>query len=448
VATVDNIDFPSRPGLPAAQLRAELDAIVARAAALHLNALVFQVRPAGDAFYASRLEPWSEWLTGAQGEAPDGGLDPLAYVIEQAHAAGLQLHAWFNPYRASHPAGKSPAAASHVRTVAPQLVVRYGKYDWMDPGEPLAAKWSLAVIQDVVKRYDVDGVHIDDYFYPYPEKAKPDDKQPLPFPDDASFARYRKGGGKLARDDWRRANIDTFVQRMREVVHDAKPWVQVGISPFGIARPGVPKGIQAGIDQYGDLFADVPRWLREGWLDYLAPQLYWPIDQTAQSFPRLLDYWHGVNPKRRAIWPGLYTGKILAGKAPWRPSELTDQLALVRKAVPESGHVHYSFKALRSDAAAVAGALRTLYAEPVLAPAMPWLEAAAPAAPAGARDGGAATWTVAATTRFVVVRVQRSGRWHTHRIVGGAVGRCEVPPGAVALIAVNAVGVCSPATML
>ena len=167
----------------------------------------------------------------------------------------------------------------------------------MDPGHPTARKWSLAVIQDVVRRYDIDGVHIDDYFYPYPEARRG-------FPDDATYKAYRDRGGRLRRDDWRRSNIDTFVEQMYRIVHADKPWVMVGISPFGIARPGVPKGISAGLDQYGDLYADVPKWLRNGWLDYLAPQLYWPIDQEAQAFDVLLQYWHRHNPKGRAIWPG------------------------------------------------------------------------------------------------------------------------------------------------
>jgi uncharacterized lipoprotein YddW (UPF0748 family) len=351
VATVDNIDFPSRPGLGKAQLQAELDAIVARATELRLNALVFQVRPCADAFYRSPLEPWSEWLTGSQGKAPEGDFDPLAYVIERCHAHGIQLHAWFNPYRARHKtASKSADAKSHVSQQAPHLVLAYGGYQWMDPGEPLAANWSLAVIQDVVKRYDVDGVHIDDYFYPYPDGKKD-------FPDDRSFARYQQGGGQLGRADWRRHNIDTFVQRMYAVVHEAKPHVAVGISPFGIARPGVPAGIKAGIDQYAQLYADVPKWLREGWLDYLAPQLYWPIDQTPQSFPVLLTWWHGQNSKQRAIWPGLATYKMLPGGKGWRAQELSDQLALVRAADRSPGHIHYSFAALRGDQPHIAAKL-------------------------------------------------------------------------------------------
>lgn len=428
VATVDNIDWPSRPGLPTAQARAELDAIVARAAALHLNALVFQVRPAADAFYASPLEPWSEWLTGAQGRAPDEAWDPLAHVIEACHREGLQLHAWFNPFRAGHPAGKSPPAKNHVLTKLPAACVTYGEYRWMDPGNRAAADWSLAVIRDVVARYDVDGVHIDDYFYPYPVKAKGKD---VPFPDDASFQRYQKAGGKLARGDWRRANIDSFVQRMYETVHQEKPWVQVGISPFGIARPGVPAGIQAGIDQYAQLYADVPKWLREGWLDYLTPQLYWPIDQKAQSFAVLLPWWHAQNEKHRHVWPGLNTGRMLEGKAPSRPDELAAELQLVRAQNATQGHVFYSWRSLRTDAPGLVGALRRLYPTPAVPPLSPWLQAPAPKPPAAqiarGADGAGVRWAADANARFAAVQIDQGDGWTTLCVVGAGVGRSPLP---------------------
>jgi uncharacterized lipoprotein YddW (UPF0748 family) len=368
VATVNNIDFPSRKGLSVAQLRGELDAIVERAVALRLNALIFQVRPAADAFYQSPLEPWSEWLTGTQGKAPAGNFDPLSYIIQQSHRAGLQLHAWFNPFRCWHVVSKSKPHESHVTQRAKQLVLPYGKAQWMDPSNETAKKWSLAVIQDVVRRYDIDGVHIDDYFYPYPEDKRP-------FPDAPSFQAYQKGGGKLGRDDWRRYHIDDFVRQMYELVHAEKAWLMVGISPFGIARPGVPKGISAGLDQYADLYADVPKWLRNGWLDYLAPQLYWPIDQQPQAFAKLLDYWHSQNPKGRAIWPGLYTSKIRDGGKNMRATELRDEIELVRSrdnVMP--GHIHFSFKALLDDHAMAARQLSNeSYLAPAKVPVLPWL---------------------------------------------------------------------------
>jgi uncharacterized lipoprotein YddW (UPF0748 family) len=368
VATVNNIDFPSRPGLTVVQLKRELDFIVAQSLSLGLNALVFQVRPAGDAFYRSPLEPWSEWLTGTQGVAPANNFDPLTYIIARCHRSGMQLHAWFNPFRCGHPSAKSKAHASHVTLRAPKLTVKYGRQVWMDPGHPTAQKWSLAVIQDVVRRYDIDGVHIDDYFYPYPEKN-------LPFPDQSSYARYQKNGGKLRRADWRRSNIDSFVERMYRLVHKEKPWVMVGISPFGIAQPGVPSGIEAGLDQYGQLFADVPKWLKNGWLDYLAPQLYWPLDQKSRAFAVLLHYWHQHNPRGRAIWPGLYTSKIRDGGRRIRATELQDEIETIRRAdTAMPGHIHFSFKALLGDHALTGRPLkRYVYRTPALAPQLPWL---------------------------------------------------------------------------
>lgn len=443
VATVNNIDWPSRPGLPAAAAQAELDAIVHRAAELGLNALVFQVRPAGDAFYRSGLEPWSEWLTGAQGRAPDVDWDPLAYVIERCHRRGLQLHAWCNPYRAWHPSAKSAPAKDHVLSRLPAACVRYGSHRWMDPGDERAVEWSLAVLCDIVARYDVDGLHIDDYFYPYPENG-------AAFPDDASYARYRSRGGRLGTGDWRRENIDTFVRRLYRGVHEIKPWVLVGISPFGIARPGVPRGIEAGIDQYGQLYADVPLWLREGWCDYLSPQLYWPIDQRPQSFAVLLPWWLEQNVKQRHIWPGLAAGRVLEGKAPSRRDELVQQIELVRAAATRSpGNVLYSFRSLRTDAAAVGGVLRRLYRSPALVPASPWLAAAAPRAPQArielGRDHHVLHWTAGEDARFLAVQVRTSEGWRLHAVLGAGNGSVELPPDAkeVAVRAVGRTGVLS-----
>ncbi|MBX3464075.1 MAG: family 10 glycosylhydrolase [Planctomycetes bacterium] len=438
VATVNNIDWPSRPGLPTARAKAELDAIVDRAADLGLNGLVFQVRPAGDAFYRSELEPWSEWLTGAQGRAPDGDWDPLAHAIERCHRRGLQLHAWCNPFRAAHPAGKSKPAPNHVLSALPSACVRYGAYGWMDPGDARAVEWSLAVLCDVVARYDIDGLHIDDYFYPYPEKG-------AAFPDDASYGRYRAGGGRLARADWRRANIDEFVQRLYRAVHEVKPWVQVGISPFGIARPGVPAGIEAGVDQFGQLHADVVKWLREGWLDYLAPQLYWPIDQRAQSFAVLLPWWLAQNPRQRHVWPGLNVVGMLARKAPHRPDELEQQVAQIRAASPRTpGFLLYSFQSLRDDAPHVGAALRTRLArEPALAPPVPWLGASPPAPPRASielgRDHHTLRWTAAEAVRFLVVQVRDGNGWRTQAIVGAEVGSLALPADAKQVV-VHAVG--------
>jgi uncharacterized lipoprotein YddW (UPF0748 family) len=428
VATVNNIDWPSRPGLPTATARAELDAIVDRAAELGLNALIFQVRPAGDAFYASRLEPWSEWLTGEQGTAPNPPWDPLAHVIERCHAAGIQLHAWCNPYRAWHPKAKSARPApEHVLSALPSACVRYGSYRWMDPADPQAAAWSLRVLRDIVDRYDVDGLHIDDYFHPYAENGAAG-------PDRDRYVAYRRSGGRLSQSDRRRSHIDDFVERLCATVHRTKPWVQFGISPFGIARPGVPRGIEAGVDQYEHLGADVVKWLREGWVDYLAPQLYWPIDQKPQSFAVLLPWWLEQNVRQRHVWPGLDANRVLERRPPVRNDELVQQVDLIRAAARVPGYVIYSFSALRDNSRQVGGAVRDrLHREPALVPASPWLGAEAPQRPSGAVGEGLVSWNAGSDARFVAVQVRGPNGWRTLTIGGARAGRCALPSDAVAI---------------
>ena len=414
VATVANIDWPSQPGLAAALQRAEATALLDRAAQLGLNAIILQVRPAGDALYPSALEPWSEYLTGAQGRAPAPVYDPLAFWIQEARARGIELHAWFNPYRARHSSARTPLAAPHLAVRQPALARRYGDQLWLDPGEPAAAAHTLAVVADVVRRYDIDAVHIDDYFYPYPAKAGDAD---LPFPDDGAYARFRSGGGVLARDDWRRANVDALVQEMQATVQRIKPWVRFGVSPFGLGRPDRrPPGI-SGFSQFDKLYADVERWFESGWLDYLAPQLYWPIDRAGQSFPVLLDYWIGQNRAGRHVWPGLYTSRITRGEPlgpqSWPGREILDQVALQRARPGASGHIHFSMAALMQDRDGIATLLqRGPYATPALVPATPWLDDQPPPAPrlrlAGARvaiEPGVG---------------EAAARWAVWRRVGGA----------------------------
>jgi len=372
VATVANIDWPSRKALSSAEQIAEIHALLDRAAALGLNTIILQVRTGADALYPSALEPWSEYLSGTQGQAPEPFYDPLATWVSEAHARGLELHAWFNPYRARQSQARSAAAAGHLSQTRPDWVKRYGDQLWIDPGEPAAAAHTLAVVRDVLQRYDVDGIHIDDYFYPYP--VQDGNKQELDFPDEPSWQRHGQASG-LSRADWRRDNVDRLVQQLYQLVREAgKPWVKLGISPFGLPRPDLrPAGI-AGFSQYDKLYADVERWLREGWLDYLAPQLYWPRAQTAQAFEVLLDYWHGQNPLGRHIYPGLFTSRITDKADSWPVDEILGQIALTRARAPGSGHAHFSMVALAQNRRGLADALLAgPYAEPALPPAMPWL---------------------------------------------------------------------------
>lgn len=373
VASVANIDWPSRIGLSSAEQQQEIRKIVATAKRLKMNALILQVRPAADALYTSSIEPWSEYLSGLQGQAPQPFYDPLTLWVSEAHANGLELHAWFNPYRARHSAAKSLPAANHVINSRPELVKTYGEQRWIDPGEPAAAQRLIDVVRDVVRRYDVDGVHIDDYFYPYPIKTAAD-LPDLDFPDEPSWKRYVVSGGKLPRADWRRDNVNRLVQSMNAAVHAEKAWVKFGISPFGLPRADRrPDGI-TGFSQYDKLFADVELWWSQGWLDYLAPQLYWPIAQTAQSFPVLLDYWSRGNAKKRHLWPGVFTSKIDESDGSWKPDEIKQQIDLLRKDRGASGHIHFSTVALTQNRQGVADLLaREIYASDALVPATPWL---------------------------------------------------------------------------
>ena len=355
VATVANIDWPSKPGLPAAQQQAEIRSLCDTAKRTGLNALILQVRTSADALYDSPLEPWSEYLTGTQGQHP--GYDPLAVWLAEAHARGLELHAWFNPYRARQSTAKSAPAASHLSRSHADWVKRYGDQLWIDPGEPAAAEHTLAVVRDVLTRYAVDGVHIDDYFYPYPVQDAA--KQDVDFPDDPSWQKYLASGGSLARNDWRRYNVNRLVQRLYALVHEVRPGARLGISPFGLPRPDLrPPGI-TGFSQYDKLYADVELWLREGWLDYLAPQLYWPRAQTAQAFETLLQAWRALNPLGRPIHPGLFTSRIDASANSWPVDEVLGQIDSIRRLSPGSGHVHFSMAALTQNRRGIADALRT-----------------------------------------------------------------------------------------
>jgi uncharacterized lipoprotein YddW (UPF0748 family) len=443
VATVANIDWPSRTGLPADSQRAELVRILDRAAAMRLNAVVFQVRPAGDALYQSALEPWSEYLTGEQGRGP--GYDPLAFAVEEAHRRGLELHAWFNPYRARHSRAQSPQAPGHLSRTHPHLVRTYGTHLWMDPGEDSVRAHSLKVIADVVRRYDVDGVHIDDYFYPYKERNAAGTV--IDFPDSASYARYRAAGGTLGRDDWRRNNVDRFVEAMYRTVKREKPWVQVGISPFGVWRPGNPPQI-GGFDAYQEIYADARKWLREGWTDYFTPQLYWPIARADVSYPVLLGWWAGENVHRRHLWPGNFTSRVgNRDEGNWRTEEIVEQVFVTRGQPGATGNVHFSMKIFMQNPDSLVDRLtRDVYREPALPPATTWLGGRAPARPTASLAGGTVRFAPgagAAPFRWVV-QSRHGDRWRTAILPGGtrsmALPSDSLPLRAVAVSGVDRLG--------
>lgn len=437
VACVYNIDWPSKKGLSAASQQAEMRRLLDRMVALRMNAMIFQVRPQADALYQSRIEPWSPWLTGKMGRSP--GYDPLAYCIQQAHARGIEVHAWFNPFRAV-PNKDHAVSADHVSRTHPRIIRNYRDHKWMDPSSSFTRDRALRVILDVVRRYDIDGVHIDDYFYPYPKTVVQGRAVPT-FPDGKSPAQ-------------RRNYVNSFVRAMYSQVKSAKPWVRVGISPFGIWRPGVPRGTTAGVDAYEHLAADSRRWLSSGWCDYLSPQLYWR-DKSEQSFSLLLKWWREQGA--RPVWPGIATSRIKSSEDPGRPaSEIIKQVQLSRTIGRNYvGHVHWSMKALMQDRGGVNGSLtKQVYNQPALVPPMPWKSKKTPATPtakvARQKNGVSVTWTRVSGASKYAVQARYGKRWSLLTAVPGTRSSVVLKgtPDAVAVRALDRFGTESSPSVL
>jgi uncharacterized lipoprotein YddW (UPF0748 family) len=409
IATVANIDFPTKQGLSVHEQKAELAANLDLAKKLRLNAVIFQVRPACDALYNSEIEPWSEYLTGQMGK--EQSFDPLEFIIAEAHKRGILVHAWFNPYRALHPSAKT-ISANHISKRRPDIVRTYGNHLWLDPTEPDAQKYSIRVILDVVRRYDIDGVHFDDYFYPYIEKDAAGND--IPFPDDKNWNAYQAKGGKLNRSDWRRMHVNNFIVAVGREVKHVKPQVMYGISPFGIWQPMPELGIE-GFNSYEGLYADSRKWLQDGTIDYLVPQLYWETARRAQSFPILLQWWKSQNVKKRHLWPGLATYRI-GRNADWTANELLNQIALTEKAEEARGAVHFSFKSLRNDLGGVQQALTSgPYKRDALIPSSPWIGASKPRSPKVALKPDSrfirASWTPVRGAFWYVVYAKGGNGW-------------------------------------
>lgn len=417
VATVANIDWPSTNSLSSDQQKQELVSILDKCVQLNMNVVVLQVRPACDAMYNSKLEPWSDFLTGKMGQAPKPYYDPLEFAVTEAHNRGLELHAWFNPYRAHHPASKSPISSNHVSKTHPDVAKKYGGYLWLDPGEPYVQKYSHDVIMDVVRRYDIDGVHMDDYFYPYKEKG-PDGKI-MDFPDEPSWKKYQQSGGTLKRDDWRRENVNKFVRDLYASIKEEKPNVKFGISPFGIWQPGYPKQI-TGFNQYSELYADAKKWLEKGWVDYFTPQLYWKVEQTSQSYPVLLKWWIEQNQKKRAIVPGNFTSQVMGEQKAWPVSEIVKQIQLTRE-LGAQGNIHFSMKPFMKDSAQINETLlKDVYGEMALVPPCPWLDTKAPGRPSASRKDGEISFKKGSGEKpwLWVVYAKNGDKWNVKIVPG------------------------------
>jgi len=443
IATVANIDWPSRSDLTVNAQQGELGLILDVAQNAGLNAVVLQVRAAGDALYASPHEPWARVLTGTQGTNP--GYDPLAYAVTQARLRGLEVHAWFNPFRAANLADTSRLAPQHFAKRRPDLTRPYCTQLFFDPAEPDVRDQAILVMLDVLRRYDIDAVHMDDFFYPYPDTRCPG----LDFPDSAGYARYRGAGGALTRGDWRRDNVNRFVERLYREVRAVSPTARVGISPFGIWRPGNPVGI-TGLDAYASIYADSRLWLQRGWVDYLAPQLYWSLASIGQNFTSLISWWGLQNTQRRHLWPGLASYRVNDGSAsPYVASEIPAQIQVARGqaalAGGATGVVLYNTTSVRTNR----GGLTTLlsegvFATPAIPPASPWLDAVSPAAPTFAVSAAAGVLQVTMTPgrddtlSWWLVRWRVNGTWRQRQVLAST-RTFDVPAAGVDGIVVNAI---------
>lgn len=377
IATVSNIDWPSKPGLPAEQQKSEFIARLNQLQAMGCNAAIVQIRPACDAFYNSVSEPWSRYLTGKQGTPPFPYYDPLAFMIEEAHKRNMEFHAWFNPYRALVIKGKNPNPPEHVTHKHPDWLINYGSKTYLNPGLPQVREYVIGIILDVVKRYDIDAVHLDDYFYPYRIAG-------VSFGDEATYQKY--GGSFDNKDAWRRNNVDLFISVLNTNIKQIKPYVKLGVSPFGVWRNADkdPRGsnTRGGQTCYDDLYSDVVLWAKEGWIDYLAPQLYWEHGHRLVAFEVLMPWWDKLTAHRH-IYYGLGVYRMLnATRPPWNSQdELLWQLKDIRTKAKTPGAIFYSTSNFDKLSDNVSQSVAKFNTHIALPPTMPWLDNDAPPAP-------------------------------------------------------------------
>lgn len=370
VATVTNIDWPSQSNLSPGQQRSEFIKLLDVLQNNGINAVLVQIRPAADALYASAYEPWSEWLTGKQGQAPEPFYDPLTFMIEEAHKRNMEFHAWFNPYRAVMRLGYSSIAANHITRQHPEWFVNYGAQKLFNPGLPQVREYIVKIVKDVLERYAVDGIHFDDYFYPYPIGGRP-------FPDEST---YRKYGAGMDKDDWRRSNVDSVIYQVYQLIKATKPSVKFGISPFGVWRNASDdeegSNTTAGLTNYDDLYADILLWLENGWIDYVVPQLYWEIGHNKAAFEVLVDWWskHSYG-KHVYIGHGIYRA-LERNQNGWkRRKELPEQINLLRQYPEIKGSVFFNANIFYRNPLGWCDSLQNnYYQETVATPSMPWLK--------------------------------------------------------------------------
>ena len=370
IATVVNLDWPSSTLLSTRQQKQELIDILDGLKETGINAVIFQIRSECDAMYQSNIEPWSYWLTGQQGKAPNPFYDPLKFAVEEAHKRGMEIHAWFNPYRVVRDIKNAyPVASTHVSVQHPDWIVKYDNIKVLNPGLPQVRDYIANVISDVVRRYDIDGVHFDDYFYPYPVSG-------VTFDDNSTFQQYPNGFNN--KSDWRRNNVNIFIKQVEDSIQAIKPWVKFGISPFGIWKNGVPGGI-TGLSSYDDLYADDMFWIRNHYIDYLTPQLYWPFG-GAQDYGKLMP-WYADSAARydRHFYPGQAAYRITS----WSASEVPNQMRANRNNPNTQGSVFFRalVGVLDNEKGFTDSLKNDLYKYPALLPVMNWKDTVKPNAP-------------------------------------------------------------------
>lgn len=377
IATVANIDWPSKPGLPSVQQQQEFIDRLDQLKRMGCNAVIVQVRPASDAFYESSIEPWSRYLTGRQGQPPFPYYDPLEFMIQQAHLRNMEFHAWFNPFRALTEAGKNPNPPNHVTKKHPDWVVNYDGKALLNPGLPEAREYVLNVILDVAKRYDIDAVHIDDYFYPYRVAG-------VEFNDAKAFSKY--GQGFTNKADWRRNNVNLFISALNTNLKSIKSYMKFGVSPFGVWRNASkdPTGspTRGGQTNYDDLYADVLLWMRNGWVDYCLPQLYWEHGHKLVAFEVLMPWWD-AHAYGRHMYYGLGAYRMTGSPTSiWTGTrELMSQLRDVRYETKTPGYAFYSTASFDKIKAPIQDSIARFNARVAFPPTMRWLDSIAPEPP-------------------------------------------------------------------
>lgn len=377
VATVTNIDWPSSKYLSTDSQKTEFIKLLDMHQRNGMNAIIAQIRPATDAFYPSQYEPWSEWLTGTQGKPPMPYYDPLEFMITETHKRGMEFHAWMNPYRSEFSIGKSSIAPTHITKLHPDWFLKYGNTKYFDPGNKEVQRFVTNVVRDVVSRYNLDAIHFDDYFYPYRIAGKE-------FPDSASFSKYGNG---LSKETWRRSNVDSIILMLSKAIKKENNFCKFGISPFGVWRNSDkdPEGsnTKAGVTNYDDLYADILLWLKNKWIDYVAPQLYWEFSQPKVPFATLI-YWWANHSYGRHLYIGHGVYKAFEAKSgAWKnPNELPNQIKKVREYPQVQGSIYYSSKIFARNPKGWNDSLRNnFYKYPAIIPPMPWIDSTKPQTP-------------------------------------------------------------------